>query len=320
MKKPLISIIIPVYDVERYLPLCIDSVLRQEYTNYEIILVNDGSTDKGPEICDSYASSNDHVCVIHQKNAGLGEARNTGLAHSHGEYIYFLDSDDTIQPSTLSTFIDFLNCHGDFSIIGTDFQYVYENNRMAPVINKASDEIFEDIKVAQNKFLHRSLIFLAPGTFFNKKWLTENNLRFKKVPYSEDQLFVWEALSKAHRIGFIHKTFYNYLRRAGSIMTATKFDKIVMAYPYFKKLQEHLKKQNNIDSQTRQFMLTRWIVGIFHSASKLCSYAEYIKLLKLCEGDTHIKKAQKFPDLKIKLLTLPYKISTRLYFHINKII
>ena len=320
MKNPLISIVIPVYNVERYLPLCIDSVLGQEYTNYEVILVDDGSTDHGPEICDSYARSNEQVTVIHKKNAGLGEARNSGLSVAHGEYIYFLDSDDTIQSDTLSTFVNFLNRHGEFSIVGTDFQYVDENNRMAPAKPMTPDEVFDDIKDAQNRFLRRSLIFLAPGTFFNVKWLVDYNLRFKKVPYSEDQLFVWEALSKALRIGFIHKAFYNYLRRPGSIMTATKFEKIIKAYPYFKQLQRQFDVTENLDAQTRHFMLSRWVVGIFHSAAKLCSYPEYSELLRSCEGDFHINNAQRFPDFKIKILTIPYKISSKLYYNINRLI
>lgn len=320
MNKPLISIVIPVYNVERYLPLCIDSALNQEYDNYELILIDDGSTDGCPGICDKYAKNNSRVSVVHQQNGGQGEARNSGLDVATGEYVYFLDSDDTILPDTLSAFVEFLNRNGDFSIVSTDFQYVDENNRMALAPHAGVDEVFDDIKDAQNRFLRRNLIFLAPGTFYNVKWLEENKLRFKKVHYSEDQLFVWEALAKARRIGFIHKVFYNYLRHPGSIMTATKFEKIAKAYPYFRQLQSQFDADENLDSQTRRFMLSRWVVGIFHSAAKLCSYAEYVELLRNCEGDIHINNAQHFPDFKIKMLTVPYRISSRLYYNINRLI
>lgn len=320
MNKPFISVIIPVYNVAEYLQVSVESVLNQDYDNYEIIIVDDGSTDRSPELCDSFADLEKRIKVIHKINAGLGEARNSGLDITQGDYVYFMDSDDTIQHNTLSTFVDFLNTNGDFDIVSTDFQYTSEENRLPSVKIIDQDEIFDNVQEAQNKFLKRSLIFLAPGTFYNVKWLRQNNLRFKKVPYSEDQLFVWESLTKARRVGFIHKTCYNYLQRSGSIMTATKFDKIVASYPYFKQFQEQLLRQNNIDPQTRQFMLSRWIVGIFHSASKLCSYNEYIELLKHCEGDSHINNAQKFPDLKVKILTIPYKISNKLYYHINRLI
>ena len=190
MQNPLISIVIPVYNVEEYLEVSIDSVLNQDYVNLEVILVDDGSTDHSPQICDSYADSNDNVKVVHKENAGQGEARNSGLDIARGEYIFFLDSDDTIQRNTLSLFVDFINHHGEMSIVGLGFQNVDVNNRMAPAIISGSDIAFDYVHEAQNRFLLRSLVILAPGTFYNVGWMKRNHLRFKKVPYSEDQLFV----------------------------------------------------------------------------------------------------------------------------------
>ena len=92
--NPLVSVIIPVYNVEKYLEECIDSVLNQTCQNIEIILVDDGSTDSSGQICDKYAENNKHICVIHQKNGGLSDARNAGFLRAGGEYVYFLDSDD----------------------------------------------------------------------------------------------------------------------------------------------------------------------------------------------------------------------------------
>lgn len=320
MYSPLISVVIPVYNVERYLPLCIDSVLNQDYTNYEVILVDDGSTDRCPEICDVYARNNPHIKVVHQVNTGQGEARNTGLDVVNGEYVFFLDSDDTIHSYTFSAFVNFLNQNGEFSIVGTDFQRVTENNRMASARVIAPNEVFDNIHEAQNKFLKRTLVILTPGSFYNVKWLQNKNLRLKNVPFTEDILFVWEALCKAQRIGFIHTTLYNYLTRPGSIMRATKLNKLVASYPYFKQLQAELSEREDVDPQTRQFMLARWIIGLFHTAAKLCTYAEYAELLKSCEGDLHIKNARKFPDTKVRILSALYIVSHRLYYHVNKLI
>lgn len=94
MKEYKFSVIIPIYKVEQYLEECVDSVLRQNYSNYEIILVDDGSPDSCPIICDKYAEEFDHIKVIHKKNGGLSDARNVGLDISTGEYVIFLDSDD----------------------------------------------------------------------------------------------------------------------------------------------------------------------------------------------------------------------------------
>ena len=95
--EPLISVIIPVYKVEKYLNKCVDSVLNQTYKNLEIILVDDGSPDKCPEICDEYAKKDDRIKIIHKQNGGLSDARNVGIEKSTGEYITFIDSDDYVD-------------------------------------------------------------------------------------------------------------------------------------------------------------------------------------------------------------------------------
>lgn len=101
MKKDvLLTVVIPVYNVEKYLKRCVESVLVQEWHNYDILLVDDGSTDSSPQICDDYAKVYDFISVIHKKNGGLSAARNTGISNAEGEYVYFLDSDDWIEPNT----------------------------------------------------------------------------------------------------------------------------------------------------------------------------------------------------------------------------
>ena len=100
---PLVSVIIPVYNVEKYLRECLDSVLAQTYKNIEVILVDDGSTDSSGHICDEYLNVDDRIKVIHQQNAGLSEARNHGYDFATGVFVYFLDSDDWIQEETLSS-------------------------------------------------------------------------------------------------------------------------------------------------------------------------------------------------------------------------
>lgn len=102
----LISIIVPVYNVEKYLRHCLDSLLKQTYKNIEVIMIDDGSKDSSGQICDEYANKHENFCVIHKKNAGLGMARNTGLEYVHGEYITFLDSDDYLESAALNFYIE----------------------------------------------------------------------------------------------------------------------------------------------------------------------------------------------------------------------
>ena len=105
---PLISIIVPVYNAERFLPYSVESILKQSYQNLEIILVDDGSTDGSPALCDEYASRDARIVVIHQENGGISQAQNTGLNHAHGEYIAFADNDDILDRRNLEILYDAL--------------------------------------------------------------------------------------------------------------------------------------------------------------------------------------------------------------------
>ena len=126
MEKELISVIVPVYNIEDYIAQCIESILKQTYSNLEILLVNDGSTDCCPEICDRYAGLDSRIQVIHKSNGGLSSARNSGLNQACGEYIAFIDGDDFIHPEMLEDlYFALKDCDADMSVC--NLQYVDEN-------------------------------------------------------------------------------------------------------------------------------------------------------------------------------------------------
>ena len=106
--REVVSIIIPVYNVEKYLEKCINSVLEQTFKDIKIILVDDGSTDKSPDICDKYSKKDERVCVIHKKNQGVSEARNTGINNANGKYVIFIDSDDCIDKDLVDKYIQLM--------------------------------------------------------------------------------------------------------------------------------------------------------------------------------------------------------------------
>ena len=121
-KIPFFSIILPIYGVEPYLERCIKSIIDQNFASYEIILVDDGSKDRCPEICDRYVEENSKIKVIHKKNEGLGMARNTGLKNACGKYVFFVDSDDYLLPNVLKDTHDFLKLNNtDIVFIGSLF-------------------------------------------------------------------------------------------------------------------------------------------------------------------------------------------------------
>ena len=118
----------PVYNVDKYIHASLKSVLEQTYKSWELILVDDGSTDNSPEICDNFAKEFGQITVVHRTNGGQAAARNSGLTAAHGKYIFFLDSDDVIQPDTLQRFDDVISEYGDQDLIFTRFQRVHEGN------------------------------------------------------------------------------------------------------------------------------------------------------------------------------------------------
>ena len=138
-----ISVIIPVYKVEKYLKRCVESVVNQTYKNIEIILVNDGSPDKCGEICDKYARIDSRIKVIHKENGGLSSARNAGLDIASGDYIMFVDSDDWISEVSLEKLYDYIEA--DYDIINFKFSFVKENSKeLIETHNNIKDSYFQE--------------------------------------------------------------------------------------------------------------------------------------------------------------------------------
>lgn len=216
---PKISVVIPVYNVEAYLPQCIDSVLAQNFEDYEVILVNDGSTDGSLAIAQQYERTNEKVKLISQENKGLGGARNTGIQHASGEFICFIDSDDTIAPDTLATAadtIDRLNC--DIAIF--DIEYVDEGGA-ALATQAGLDEKMEVFDLVS----HRSVLFCpssACNKIFRRTLFTENQILFPERVWFEDIRTITKLYPHASKMCYIPKPFYKYLQRAGSIMHSAK--------------------------------------------------------------------------------------------------
>lgn len=211
----LISVIIPIYKVEKYLDECITSVVVQTHKNLEIILVDDGSPDNCPQICDDWAKKDDRIKVIHKKNGGLSDARNVGIEIASGDYIAFVDSDDFIKPDMLEKLFaaicrenadiaacGILSCEGDRQTAWgcRDFAGTSEHI-LAMLYNDAAYPV-----AAWNKLYHRSC------------W---NDLRFPVGKTCEDAFTTYQLVHNAERIVMIPEALYCYRIRPGSIMTST---------------------------------------------------------------------------------------------------
>lgn len=317
MKRAAISIAIPVYNVEKYLERCLDSVLAQTIAPYEVIMVDDGSTDHSGQICERYAMAYPTWKVIHKANAGLGMARNTGMDIAEGTHIIWLDSDDTLQPFTIELYERVIESlpHTEMAIGG--FKMVAEEN---PTPQATPTFRFEQTSPEdlQYKFLLRAIKMLAPGTLYSLRWLRAHNLRFDTVPYSEDQLFLWQAVSKVKNVAICSDSVYNYLMRPGSLMTASKYESIRKCYSYFHNLELQLSHYPELHESARRYFLSRWVYGILHSSAKLCSREEYMRLLSEYDADRHMNNLKDFPDIRVRIMAGIYKISKGLFINISK--
>lgn len=226
----LISVIIPVYNVEPYLRDCLDSVLAQNYENLEIVCVNDGSTDKSPAILEEYKKKDDRIIIINQKNAGLSAARNTGLRFSNGDYVYFLDSDDMIKPEAMGELLNIArsNC---LDILQFESELFFEDEALRSEFSEWEKNYRrkrEYPSVTTGLQLY-SLMYAAgdyrPNAymqFFRRSFLEENNLTFFEGILHEDELFTFLAMLQAKKALYIPSVLYLRRIRQKSIMTVPK--------------------------------------------------------------------------------------------------
>lgn len=217
---PLISVIIPIYKVERYLKKCVDSVLNQDYKNLEIILVDDGSPDNCPQICDSYASQDSRIVVIHKKNGGLSDARNAGLETAHGEYVLFVDSDDWIHENCIRLLHEYCNKYDADIAIG-NYKTFGENDEMIEQKKiKVDDyEILSAVEACKRNCFE--VVFVTSWGKLIKRKLISNNL-FPKGKIHEDEFSTYRLLFKSDKIVYTSNQIYYYLLRSTSIMGEKK--------------------------------------------------------------------------------------------------
>jgi glycosyltransferase involved in cell wall biosynthesis len=238
MMKAKVSIIVPVYNVERYLRRCVDSILAQKFRDYELILVNDGSTDDGGKLCDEYAEQHFNVRVIHKSNGGLSSARNAGLEIADSEYIAFVDSDDYIHPEMIGTLhelaransSDVAMCHyvrtsedlisHEFGSAATEVSHFTNIQAINELLR-----VDEDHQNGKRNGLHW---VLAWNKLYKRQLF--DGLRYKDGVLFEDIHIIHRLLYKCSKITYIPKPLYYYYQRPESIVnssfTMRKADKV----------------------------------------------------------------------------------------------
>ena len=213
------SIIIPVYNVEKYLRECLNSVLGQTFPNWEVICVNDGSTDSSASILEVFATKDNRVRIVTQPNSGLSAARNVGLKHASGEYILFLDSDDWLEVNALEILANDL-CDEDM-VCFSGCRYLESEGRFLPADQLQERRFFSGMDYYNEDALkHRDFAFVCVVLrAYKRSFLLKNRLVFKEGIFHEDNLFTPLACYYAQKVKVINYCLYNYRVRHNSITT-----------------------------------------------------------------------------------------------------
>lgn len=272
---PLVSIIIPVYNVELYLHECIDSIINQTYTNLEIILVDDGSTDSSGRICDEYAENDKRIKVIHQQNAGQASARNNGLAIATGKFIYFPDSDDYISLDSIEKLLEkSISDNADFVYFdAVSFSEIIENklDKQSYLRNKEypTDNGFKVLeRLIKNNDYHCSI----PLMFFRKSFFESSQLTLLSGFIYEDMLFGFQAYCEAGIVSHLNEALYFRRYRSNSTMTSKKTKKhFISIKKIFTETVLYSVEKNILSTPLATGYVARCAFNVFNDYEKLCT-------------------------------------------------
>lgn len=216
MDEKLISIIVPIYNVEKYLNGCINSVLKQTYKNIEILLIDDGSTDDSKIICDEYAKKDTRIKVVHKKNGGLSDARNVGIEKANGKYITFIDSDDDIKEDYIEYLYQLLFKNNTRMSIAA--YTVISHNKMINIGLEYKEEVLSTEKCLERLLCEEGFTISSCAKLYEKSLF--DNVRFPVGKLNEDNGTTYKLIMQCEKIAYGSRSVYNYYKRENSIMTS----------------------------------------------------------------------------------------------------
>ncbi len=263
--EKLVSVVIPVYKVEKYLDRCAESIFAQTYKNIEIVFVDDGSPDNCPKMCDEYALKDSRVKVVHKANGGLPDARNAGINVATGDYILFVDSDDWIEQNTIEELLKIIDEHSvDFVTFGAVWDGRQGIPDGTPCTCEKSRELglgYYDEKRIMNEIYPRLFVthdlFFGPilsacFSIYSKKFLDDNGVRFDpEVKYSEDSVFSSKMVYAAKSFYVTNKCFYHYCFNNASISTTFHKDIFEVEKLRYEFIERHFKDSKKYDFTTQ---------------------------------------------------------------------
>ena len=281
--KPKISIIVPIYKVEKQIDICIKSILNQTFNNFELILVNDGSPDKCGEICEKYAKIDKRIKVIHKKNGGLSDARNSGLDIAKGKYVGFVDSDDIIHPEMYERMYNCINKY-NVDIVQCKFKKfksIEDINKLSN-INNVNIEYYTS-KEAIIDMIDNNKINVNTWNKLYKRELFENE-RFPKGKIHEDEFLTYKLIYKSNKVAYINEELYYYYQNDNGIMNGSNLIKRLDRIEALEERSNFFLKNGDKDlydkSNTALFFALNKLYFIFKRNKQLKKEIAYINLLK----------------------------------------
>lgn len=258
------SIIVPVYNVELYIDRCLESIVSQDFSDYEVLLIDDGSTDSSSNICDKYAAMHNNFLVFHKENGGVSSARNLGLLSAKGEYIIFIDPDDYIEKNSLFLIDkEILANKSDLIIYGTA-KHIIQDGTEKMVNNYDYNEsviINTGHNLGWKKYiLSKRLIFNVCSEAFKRSIIKDNSIVFPPIKNGEDAFFSFNYLNYVNKISIIPYTLYHYMHIIGDSSATQRY------YP------EYINERNQVLSQALKFIN-------FDKQLSVYLYNDYVNLL-----------------------------------------
>lgn len=308
--KPLLSVIVPVYNVEKYLKRCLESILVQSWNDYEIILVDDGSTDSSAQICDLYAEKYEMIRVIHKENKGLSDTRNRGIEEASGEYVYFPDSDDWLEPNTFSELSDVIE-ELTYDIISFNREFVTsEEDKLISAksrIQKLSG------KQALLEMLNQGDVTgFANDKIYRKKLFLDNDIEFPVGKYYEDLGTNYKLFLKATKVYVTNQKYYHYLiTNPDSITQSWNEQKLQDMFGFYREIYYSPLIREKFEELEIEILQAFYINGLIHILSSL--YKSNISA-QYSDIEKDIKQEIVKNSLGVtKLLNQPNKIKYLLY-------
>lgn len=253
------SIIVPVYNVEQYLPRCIESILNQSIKEFELILINDGSTDKSGSICDYYANKDDRIVVVHKENGGVSSARNYGLDIAKNEYIAFVDSDDYVYEDYLEKLYN-----PSVDIVLCNIKYDQNNNKDYYILNNNLCGVFYINGDIIDKIIDSRYFCCVYSKMFRRSIIKKYNIKFNEnISLGEDTMFVVDYLINSHKLEVKDDVIYNYITYKNTL-SSFKEDNLyyleVCDNYIEKKLSEVYEIENSIPFKKRKWSKYEYII------------------------------------------------------------